>query len=292
MNNNVTNFTNVKAYNSEMAKSAYDKLGFVDKIFDHISMIIDFGCADGSVTRMIRQFYDKKTVIVGYDLPEIIEAQATDADNNILFTSSLEYIANLYDEVGGKVLLVMNSVVHEIYNYMSPIERRELFDKLFSIIPIDYIWFRDMYIEDIYGDMNFAKSTRISVDTILEWLRGHYDNDEDPLTDKFFDFIKYNHYDRDECEWIPLEEFIHFLMKCRYANWDKELKEDYIILSRDNGYNFINFMDTLDVYGFYVDTKVSYILPYINYINKKDFSIDIEDNYHISTHMWALFRRG
>ena len=170
MDGNVTNFSDLKAYNAEMLKSAYDKIGFVNEIFEPLGVIVDFGCADGGVTRMIKQYYPE-SLVIGYDLKDVlvknglhevidpidvvlpnikheqlVEIIDKTLTNTVFYTSNLTVVDFLLEQYKvNKSLLVMNSVTHEIYNYMSKFERRDLFNALFKM-DFDYIWVRDMKI--------------------------------------------------------------------------------------------------------------------------------------------------
>ena len=64
----------IKLYNELMTKGMADKLFFIDKlnelfnkdITEEISCIVDFGCADGTMSRELHKFYPK-ALIIGYD---------------------------------------------------------------------------------------------------------------------------------------------------------------------------------------------------------------------------------
>ena len=47
---------NLDIYTEEMSKSIWDKAFFIDKI-PGAKCVIDFGCADGAVTNIIKLFY-------------------------------------------------------------------------------------------------------------------------------------------------------------------------------------------------------------------------------------------
>ena len=89
---------NYKVYNAQMVKSAYDKLGFVDKVFD-VEAVLDFGCADGSITEMIRIFFPE-ALIVGYD-----KFQKNKSTSDIIYTQSWEKAKELV--TGKKTILVI-----------------------------------------------------------------------------------------------------------------------------------------------------------------------------------------
>lgn len=60
----MTDIQNLELYNNSMRLSMIDKVFFLDRIDPEV--IVDFGCADGSLTRFISSNYPDITVI-GYD---------------------------------------------------------------------------------------------------------------------------------------------------------------------------------------------------------------------------------
>ena len=273
---NVTNFSDLNAYNTEMVKSAYDKLGFIDHIFEPLNVIVDFGCANGAITRMIKAFYPN-AVVIGYDLKEVLEQNGlykTMDKTGIIYTSNLNDIdlaVNDYNlPSGSNSLLVMNSVTHEIYNYMSRFDRYELFNKLFSI-GFDYIWLRDMFIEGNFGGNN-----------TLEGIYNNIHASNDDISERLSQNCVYLNTNTPNSQ-----ELVEFMLKCRYKNWDKEMKESYNALY-DNRHEFSAF---LKKYGFKVDYLERYVLPYVDYINEKDFGINLS-LHSITTHIKVLLVKG
>ena len=293
MNNNVINITKQNEYTTEMAKSAYDKLGFVDKIFEPISVIVDFGCADGAVTRLMRTFYNPdETRILGYDLPEIIPVyNEEDVNNNIYFLNALEsmkfLISTWRDErkKNGKVLLVMNSVLHEIYNYMSPAEINDLYKELFDVVDPDYIWVRDMFIQDNDFDLSYTKR-RDAVDICLEKISCSTTN-----LNKYTEFLRCNNIHVDENHPVSAYDMLHFLMKYTYKNWDKEKNENYMILTHQCNAAYGSFCQTLRYYGFHQSYCNDYVLPYLEYKIRNEMGVRISENFGLYTHRQVLFKK-
>lgn len=295
-----TEFNDHKHYNQEMAKSAYDKLAFVNKIYENIDLIVDFGCADGTVTRFIQLFYPGVKVI-GYDLPEIIEQnadvlKATGTDYSI----SPEAIANIvtrYHHEGKKSLLVMNSVHHEIFNYMAKETKLSLdgkdipgYDRLLKFwynIGFDYIFIRDMNIK--------IPTSGKYVDLIPEFFMKLHKKliDNSEFTERYISFTDvYNN----EKPLNPLdkedqEKMVHFLLKCRYKeNWDRELHEDYTAHDCEFPIDGL-FLSTVFKFPYHMTDVRSYVLPYVEYINRKDFGISLR-GLGITTHSQCLFKRN
>lgn len=289
MDGNVTNFSDLKAYNAEMLKSAYDKIGFVNEIFEPLDVIVDFGCADGGVTRMIKQYYPE-SLVIGYDLKEVlvknglhevidpidvvlpnikheqlVEIIDKTLTNTVFYTSNLTVVDFLLEQYKvNKSLLVMNSVTHEIYNYMSKFERRDLFNALFKM-DFDYIWVRDMKINACKCDPED-----------FHWIYYRDIISRKNYGDRLKSFIEWNG------AITNYTDLVHFLMKCRYKNWGKECSEDYNAF----GNNINEFENVLAIHGYYLRKSEDYALPYLEYINKEIVNFS---RYNITTHTKRLY---
>lgn len=255
---NTTNALNYDVYNASMVKSAYDKLYFVDKVFD-IDTIVDFGCADGAVTELIKFFFRNATVI-GYDL-----YQENETNDRVIYTQDLNEVKRLIK--GKKTLLVMNSVVHEIYNYED--EPFEFLKDLFSL-DFKYIFIRDLFIT---GKIDFT-SIFTEIPRVTDILNAKYH-------DKVQDFEKiYGSI-------TNTKNFIHFLQKFRYtANWKHEVEEDYTL--------FAEYYEKMAVIlhdcGYTAEVNQQYVLPYIQDITMRDFGFNLIRNKCV-THFRGLYKK-
>ena len=103
---------NIDIYVKRMAKSIYDKLFFVDKIFDDdISSFIDFGCADGTLISYAQQYYDCN--FIGYDNTLIfIVFPVRFCKAKLVYLSSKIVNISLFCSSTDKSLLLMISVIH------------------------------------------------------------------------------------------------------------------------------------------------------------------------------------
>ena len=59
----------LSGYLYKMQKSMIDKMFFIDKIFEPIETIVDFGCANGVLIKMLQYYFDEYSY-VGYDISE------------------------------------------------------------------------------------------------------------------------------------------------------------------------------------------------------------------------------
>lgn len=246
---------NYEVYTTRMQKSVYDKMFFVDKIFDKdINTFIDFGCADAELMCHLRVFMPEMRFI-GYDIDENMLVKARQKAPWAEFYSNWDEI-----EVDPSVTIVnLSSVLHEIYHYSSH-EEIELFWDRIRKSGFAYITIRDMFMPQPLpcGDL---------------WRQRVLDAG---YGDKLCDF---------ENHWGPVHnnvDMIHFLLKYKYTeNWDREVAENYLpmtpatLLQRFNGYDIIhNRFESL---------------PYIVHQVQSDFGMNIS---HIPTHLYLILRKG
>ena len=245
---------NIDIYNERMSAGMADKLWFIDKI--DCNTIVDFGCADGALLKCIADIIPG-VKLVGIDnnaemrklakknVPTATIIDLEELDCNIDYSNSV---------------LVLSSVIHEIFAYNTNANANALLKKLFSL-NFKYIAIRDMFLS-----MHMACATpSMMVKNIYEHAN------------------KYN-LESFERIWGSIswrENAIHFLLKYRYTeNWDREVYENYFAMRLEE------FMRNIpDAYK--LEYKEHYVLPYIQDIVLKDFNILLTDN----THAKILLRR-
>ena len=137
---------NLEIYNGRMAKSLYDKIFFIDNIFEDIDCIIDFGCANGVMINQLKHIYPN-AYFIGYDTnTDMIKDLPT--DNKTIYISDFKNLKNIMKTdqniVNSKCkLLNLSSVIHEVYSYGNTKSIREFWDFVFNF-GFDYIVIRDM----------------------------------------------------------------------------------------------------------------------------------------------------
>lgn len=209
-----------KAYTERMKLGLYDKCWWIDKVLPQVDTVIDFGCASGDLRDMIESIAPGRFKYIG------IEANHDFYDEldrcNIPHAEKIEHISD--EEINwGNTVLVMNSVVHEIYNYYGDIE-------FFSIINycirqgIQHIAIRDMnYNVDIHS-LDSA-----SAEAFLDNLKGvsyRFALKNSSLADDYF-----------KTHGNSFKDLIEYFLKYKYTeNWERESKEEY----------FCSWMDGLD----------------------------------------------
>ena len=131
---------NYEVYTARMQKSVYDKMFFVDKIFnENIDTFIDFGCADAELIRHLRVFMPEVRFI-GYDIDDNMIAKAK---QNAPWA---EFYSN-WDDIKvdpAHTIINLSSIIHEIYSYCSPIDIETFWNRICNT-GFAYITIRDMF---------------------------------------------------------------------------------------------------------------------------------------------------
>ncbi len=242
-----TQIKDLTFYNQEMRKSLFDKAFFLDKIDGET--VVDFGCADGTLTEFIKTLFPEKSVI-GYDIneEEIYKARENGKACKYFFNTSF------IDEIEPRnSTLLLSSVIHEVYNYSTLNEIEEFWNFVFK-----NNW-KEIVIRDMIPSMSIER--KADVNDYSKILSSKHSN-------KIRSF---------EQEWGSLENnknLIHFLLKYRYEiNWEREVKENYMPLL------FEQLLSLIPNY-YEITFEHRFILPFIKKNVKKEFNIDIKDNTH------------
>lgn len=277
------NFANIGSYNANMRKGMEDKLFFLNKINLSKSIktiYVDFGCADGALINTMcsiapkKEKYSYQDIYIGYDISDtMINFAKTNFDqvqtsDKVVFTSKWKEVEEiLKNEKYATKVLILSSVIHEVYSYGTKKDIDEFWDRVLNS-GFDYICVRDMMIsenynqpENTYGPSSLRNSIKnsdiINIDTLNEF----------------------------ENKWGSVEEskknYLHFLLKYRWqVNWDRELNENYFpitiedFLSKFSKKYNINYFER-----FYV--------PFLRDCINKDFGIDLEKVGY--THIKGIF---
>ena len=101
--------SDLEIYNKRMAAGMGDKLFFLNKI-DDVNTIVDFGCADGELLKLIPDSWNK----IGIDNNSQMIKSAKKNCPDATYYSSLSNVKN-----AGSAVLNLSSVIHEIYSYLS-----------------------------------------------------------------------------------------------------------------------------------------------------------------------------
>lgn len=257
--------TNLDKYTSAMQNTLLDKIWFLDKIDPNINTIIDFGCADGALFNFIEELFPNRFTFVGIDssaemITRTVQNTLDIPQNRISFHEELAAVKEFDLE---NSILVLNSVLHELYNYLSYPVRTNILRELFTKYNFKYIAIRDMHkIED--GSFVGYPKYRIKDKDILK-RKVEFDAQEY--------FAK-----------ADINGLIEFLLKYNYVdNWSRECSERYLWnWSKD----ILNFAE--DHYVLLYNTP--FYLPY----QLEHWVLDCEysNKVIINTHKKMLFRRN
>ena len=260
------NIKNNAIYLSRMQKTYLDKSWFMSIIPDEIDTIVDFGCADNSFNEYLGQNFPEYDYIGIDNNPEFIKMVR---DKGQTCFSNLQELTDNFYINPDSTLLVMNSVLHEIYSYANV---DKFYEDLKSFNP-KYIAFRDMYARDCgyYGSR-----TQQELETIAKVnMKAHYN-----------DFVK---------KWGQIDNgytAVHFLLKYFYnENWNREVNENYI------PYHYRELHERFRRAGYNVTFERFYGLMFLKDKWHKDFRCD--ENPHlktfidkITTHLKLFLVRG
>lgn len=222
-------------YITRMRKSMYDKLWFIDKLPDDIKCLYDYGCGDGTLCAIAKDFLPN-IVTIGYDMDKRMREQA-EHNADIILDNPLIIPAP------AETCLVASSVFHEIHSYSDDIKQE--YANIFNV-GADYIAIRDMFYEN-------------GVHILPQHIQAVRDNANQRQLKEFEDVwgsINKNN-----------KNFIHFLLKYRYVeNWDRELHENYLFS------DYQGFLDNIPN-NYEVVYQKNYTLPFIKEQVYKDFGI-------------------
>lgn len=243
-----TSITNYKTYIDLMKNGVYDKLFFVDKLFEKWDCILDYGCADGFLSGKIKEIFPDSNV-VGLDVDGEMLEMARQKHPDIKFIEKLD---GEYDVV------YFSSLLHEIYSYSNHDQIEKFWADIFAIQP-KYIIFRDM----IFDESIERETPTNSIAKLLLFCK------KNNLLGKLQQFEKI---------WGKItnyKNFIHFLLKYSYDdNWEREVRENYLPLS------YQNFLINLPS-NYRIEYIEHYTLPFFKHKWEQDIGMFIDEKIHL-----------
>jgi hypothetical protein len=250
-NSIMTEIKNETEYLSKMRKTFTDKAWFMSLIPDDVTTIIDFGYADNSFINFLRNDYPEYRYI-GIEINEsFLKASREQGQECYRSLTELLNTGSLHSET---TLLVLSSVLHEVYSYGDV----DAFWNEVKLVAPKYIALRDMYAHNCGM---FASATQAELEARIE---------ASPLKEHYADFTRY--WGRADNGYTA----IHFLLKYFYdANWKREVQENYI------PYHYRELHTRFRRAGYDVVFEQFYGLPYLKGKWHKDF--DTESLPHLRT---------
>lgn len=212
------NIQDIDAYVKSMSTTLFDKCWWLDKISPEIDTIVDYGCAQGDLAILIDSLYPGRFKYIGIDnSPEMLALASHNhhlhfAKNDSRFYSEISGIAQKVDT--SKAVLVLNSVMHEIFSYLSGAEQTVLLSEMFRA-GFSYIAIRDMYMPQLDGSFDAESAFRAILQSPYAVMWNEFNN-------------HLNNKTRGRGWGDTTLRMSEFLMKYRYiGNWQREMKETY-----------------------------------------------------------------
>jgi len=244
----------LEVYVQRMQKSFMDKMFFIDKIFEPIDTILDFGCANGVLIRAM-QYLFPEYAYMGYDISEDMIQKAQELLPECRFYKEWDEIAMDPKET----LINISSTLHEVYSYGTEASVAEFWDRVFGS-GFKYIAIRDMMVSET--------ATGAADPADVEKARKLY-------PEKLAEY---------ESIWGSIEErfnLIHYLLKYSYTeNWEREVNENYLPLKVESLLRMIPE-------EYEIVYSEHYVLPYVKQQIKRDSGIDLKD----ATHFKILLKK-
>jgi len=243
---------NMLSYLDGMSYGINDKLYFMSEI--EFDCVVDFGAADGLLLEKIKKINPNISTIA-YDID--------DKMLNIMKGKNIDFVSNNLSNIFEQIkyfnspILVLSSVIHEIYSYSLDSSEIKLFWSMLFGSNFKYIVIRDMISMD-----NFKRISPTSDD-----INKIYNNTDKSLLSSF------------EGIWGSIREnyqtMLHYLLKYKYVdNWDREVNENYLPIT-------IEELENLIPSKWSIYYKKHYILEYFKDMIYKDFKISIDNPTHI-----------
>lgn len=243
-------------YTKRMSYSLIDKIFFMDKIDSQTEVIVDYGCADGSLISFLAPLFSD-ILFVGYDnssdMIDLAQKKNNSYKNVSFFSDIIQLKKWLNDHRSQTTALVLSSVIHEIYSYGSAVE-------------INHFWrfvnnsdFNSIVIRDMAFD-RYAYRPSNKYDVLKVYSH--------QSTEKIREFEMYHG------SILQNENLIHFLIKSPYvSNWEREVRENYFPLMVHE------IMPKISP-AYKLIYHEHFTLPYVAQTIKQNFDIDIKDYTH------------
>lgn len=257
---------NYDVYNDRMRRSMWDKAFFMDKV-PGTELIVDYGCADGSLIRFLHSLFPAMRFI-GFDIdPEMVAAANREKSGNMWFFADPEEMQQKIAELGierRRIAVNFSSVLHEIFHYDCD---RSMITRLIGQIAPGYLVVRDM----MYHSGNDAARVPQAAEQLRRVLPKR----------QVADF---------ERRWGPVElrrNLAHLILKYKYTeNWERECEENYFSYTMDD------LLALLDPDGACAPILLNrYILPWCRYDAQNRLGLELGSEF--TTHFsLILARRG
>lgn len=269
-------FENLQTYNKNMTKGLEDKLFFLEHLPKETGYVfVDFGCADGTLVDSLYHSLNNFNQYIGFDISEqmidLALTKMSESPKNVMFTSNWNDVENKLTELNKykfKKVLILSSVVHEVYSYARNEEDIDVFWKRVLKTGFDYICVRDMMVS----------SDTYNTPTDPSWINNiNWDANHCVLAERRKQFVD---------KWGSIENkqvALHYLLKYRWQiNWEREVNENYFPIDIEN---FLKMFEGL----YNIDYFQRFTIPFIKDAISKDLYIFLGDTDF--THIKAIFSK-
>ena len=251
-------FEDQKMYNKQMTRTLNDKLFFTEYLPSDRYVFVDFGCADGAMIKELKKIYTD-SCFIGYDCSRsMISAARSNVkeDEHTWFATDfdrVDRILGLHEDK--KHVLILSSVIHEIYSYAESQEDINLFWGILLSNRFDYICVRDMmFDQSMVRPSNPTDALKLRNNPNIIKQVEDFESVSGPITDN--------------------RNLIHFLLKYRYiVNWNREVHENYFPVSVEQ---FMQGFDSENI--IYLER---FRVPFLDECFEEDFDIKLTDYTHI-----------
>ena len=256
---------NYRVYNDRMRGSRWDKAFFMDKV-PGTELIVDYGCADGSLIRFLHSLFPSMCFI-GFDIdPAMIEAANRERSENTWFFSDAQEMMEKIRSLGierRRIAVNFSSVLHEIFHYDCD---RDMITRIIKEIGPRYLVVRDMMYHSADDTAVISAQAQEQIRSVLP-------------PKQLQDF--------ENC-WGSIalrRNLAHLILKYKYTeNWQRECEENYFSYTQED------LTALLDPDGAYAPILFSrYILPWCRYDAENNLGIDMGDEF--TTHFSLILSR-
>lgn len=248
-----TAISNLEIYNARMGgRAMYDKLFAVPHLSeDEVNIFVDFGCADGRLIAAMELFYPN-TIFIGFDNdPRMVEDAKKNCKTQRFYTKWTDVEDALSHYPLHKKAIILSSVIHEVYSYMSYMDVESFWENVFKF---DFVIVRDMM-------PSVSMSRAVNMDQYVS-VRHRF-------PEQLASFEKINGKIADN------RQLVHFLLKYNYKeNWAREVRENYFSLTTEE------MLDKIPQ-EFAVDYFEHFTPPFIKKTVERDTGILLVDNTHV-----------
>lgn len=245
-------------YNARMSMSMIDKIFFADKIYG-AQVIVDFGCADATMIKTLRVLFPDFEYI-GFDVsPDmLVRARQNIGDDSVFLTSEWDTVKEKI--AGKKSVIVLSSLIHEVYTYCSEREIDQFWERVWDT-GFDYVVIRELVVSN--------SASRPSDPISVARVRQLYDREKIQQWENRWGSLNNN--------W----SLVHFFLTYQYTdNWDREYKENYLPVPLED------FLPKVPK-NYFPEYYEHYTLPFLRRAVHDDFGVQLQE----PTHLKLIYER-